>query len=92
MRSAIRVALATGLVLGTSGLAVAGSRSNNAGSGLNPQTQLTGNDRSAGINSGNFDPYLPSRLREYGYPGSGDGRPAYGRRYRMPYPYEGYPY
>ena len=92
MRSALRLVLATGLCLGASGLAVAGDRSNNAGSGLNPNTQLSGNDRSAGVNNGNFDPYLRARLRPYGRPAPYDEQPAYGRRTRAPYPYEGYPY
>ncbi|KMO14100.1 hypothetical protein [Methylobacterium platani] len=83
----IRVsAVAAALVLGTAGTALA--RNSDSGSGLSPYAALNGNDRSAGINNGNYsqpryDPYL----RAYGRP------PVryYERRVPPPYDY-GYPY
>ncbi|WP_245524569.1 hypothetical protein [Methylobacterium nonmethylotrophicum] len=85
--SAIRVAVAAALVLGTAGTALA--RNSDAGSGLSPYAALSGNDRSAGINNGNYrqpryDPYL----RTYGRPPAG----YYPYRAAPPPPYYGYPY
>lgn len=82
----IRASIAAALVLGTAGAALA--RNSDAGSGLSPYAALNGNDRSAGVNNGNYrqpryDPYL----RTY-------GRPPVGTYYReVPPPaYYGYPY
>lgn len=98
MTSVLRAALAAAFVLGASGAALAEAQGNNSGSGLNPNTTFTGNDRSAGVESGNYDRFLdPSRAygrRAYGPPGY--YAPAYGRPVyrRGPYgvPFEGYPY
>lgn len=81
----IRTTVAAVLVLGTAGAALA--RNSDSGSGLSPYAALNGNDRSAGVNNGNYrqpryDPYL----RTY-------GRPPAGYEYRAPPPYYyGYPY
>lgn len=92
MRSlTLRVSVAAALVLGTAGAALA--RNSDSGSGLSPYAALSGNDRSAGINNGNYrqpryDPYL----RTYGRPPAGYG---YGYGYRPAPPpayYYGYPY
>lgn len=82
----IRASLAAVLVLGTAGAALA--RNSDTGSGLSPYAALNGNDRSAGVNNGNFrqpryDPYL----RTYGRPPAG-----YGYRPAPPPAYYGYPY
>ncbi|GJD51555.1 hypothetical protein OPKNFCMD_4310 [Methylobacterium crusticola] len=83
----IGASLAAALIGGTAGGALA--RNSDSGSGLSPYAALSGNDRSAGVNNGNYrapryDPYLraygPDR-RPVGYP--------YGR---VPAPYYGYPY
>ena len=86
----IRAAVAAALVLGTAGAALA--RNSDAGSGLSPYAALSGNDRSAGVNNGNFrqpryDPYL----RTYGRPPAGYGH-GYGYRPGPPPGYYGYPY
>ncbi|MFH6786439.1 MULTISPECIES: hypothetical protein [Methylobacterium] len=83
----LRTAVAAALVLGTAGAALA--RNSDSGSGLSPYAALNGNDRSAGVNNGNYrkpryDPYLRTYGRppveyDYGY------RPA-------PPAYYGYPY
>lgn len=89
MKQALALALLGGaLTLGGSGAALARGGSD-SGSGLSPYSALTGNDRSAGVNNGNyrapgFDPYVQT----YGYED-------YGPRYRrLPprRPYYGYPY
>ncbi len=46
--------LAAGLLLG--GTALAQESNANAGSGLSPGASATGNDRSAGVNNGNYRP------------------------------------
>ncbi|QRE74314.1 hypothetical protein [Methylobacterium aquaticum] len=85
----VRVSVAAALVLGTAGAALA--RNNDSGSGLSPYAALNGNDRSAGVNNGNFrkpryDPYL----RAYGRPPAGH---EYGYRPAPPPGfYYGYPY
>lgn len=48
------LALAAGLVLGGAGTALAQEGNANAGSGLSPGASATGNDRSAGVNNGNY--------------------------------------
>ncbi|SFU43057.1 hypothetical protein SAMN02799631_00659 [Methylobacterium sp. 174MFSha1.1] len=92
MRSlTVRVSVAAALVLGTAGAALA--QNNDTGSGLSPYAALRGNDRSGGVNNGNFrqpryDPYL----RAYGRPPADYG---YGYGYRPappPAAYYGYPY
>ena len=85
---------AAGLLLAGAGAATA--QNSSSGSGLTPFATESGNDRSAGVNNGNYPP------PRYGYPGAygaprGYGRPVrggpddgYGRR--RPAPYYGYPY
>ncbi|CAO4152945.1 hypothetical protein PKCBPO_03818 [Methylorubrum thiocyanatum] len=48
------VALAATLFLAVAGPAGAQDASSNAGSGLSPSSSATGNDRSAGVNNGNY--------------------------------------
>ncbi|MET7243008.1 hypothetical protein ABZT49_06530 [Methylobacterium sp. EM32] len=84
----VRVSVAAALILGTAGAALA--QNNDTGSGLSPYAALRGNDRSGGVNNGNFrqpryDPYL----RTYGRPPVGYG---YGYRPAPPAAYYGYPY
>lgn len=85
-----RAALAGALVLVGAGPALAQrGGGGDAGSGLSPYAALSGNDRSAGVNNGNYrnprlDPYVQAYPRY--------GRPV-GERYRpVPRPYYGYPY
>lgn len=48
------LALAAGLLLGGAGAVLAQEGNANAGSGLSPGASATGNDRSAGVNNGNY--------------------------------------
>jgi hypothetical protein len=95
------IALAVGgtllaLVPGTA-LAWGGGGGGDAGSGLSPYAALNGNDRSAGVNNGNYrDPGLDPYLRTYapdaaaGYAVPPGPQPEPSRRLRLrPY---GYPY
>ena len=86
----VRVSVAAALVLGTAGTALARGNSD-AGSGLSPYAALNGNDRSAGVNNGNYrNPRYDPYLRTYGRPPAG-----YGYGYRPAPPpayYYGYPY
>jgi hypothetical protein len=94
MNAARRTCLAAILVLGFSAPALAGQGGGgggggDSGSGLSPYSALSGNDRSAGVNNGNYrnprlDPYVQTYPR-YGRP-VGDGYR------RAPRPYYGYPY
>ena len=97
-----------GLALGASLLALlpgtamafGGGGGGNSGSGLSPYSALNGDDRSAGVNNGNYrDPALDPYLRTYA-PGAAYGyeapprvqpEPARQPRLRMR-PYYGYPY
>ena len=87
-----------GLALGASLLALlpgaamafGGGSGGSSGSGLSPYSALNGNDRSAGVNNGNYrspalDPYLGA------YEGRYD-RPVRGRYRPYPQPYYGTPY
>jgi hypothetical protein len=64
-----RLPLAAALLLGLSGAALAfggGGGNGGSGSGLSPYAALNGNDRSAGVNNGNYrDPALDPYLRTY---------------------------
>ncbi|GEP01321.1 hypothetical protein [Methylobacterium haplocladii] len=89
IRPLANAALAAGLVLGLTGSALAfgggGGGGGNSGSGLSPYAADSGNDRSAGVNNGN---YQQPRYNYY--------RRAYGPR-DVPYLprgrfYQGYPY
>ncbi|MCJ2037050.1 hypothetical protein [Methylobacterium sp. J-068] len=88
-RKTLRNTLAAALVLGLSGAALARG-GGSGGDGLSPYAALSGNDRSAGVNNGNYrDPRLDPYLGAY------EGR--YDRPVRERYrpsrqPYYGYPY
>ncbi|RVU20543.1 hypothetical protein [Methylobacterium oryzihabitans] len=83
----LRLALAAGLLVAATGASVA--RNSDSGSGLSPYAALSGNDRSAGVNNGNYtQPRYNPYLRAYGprrAPVTYPGRP-------VPTPYYGYPY
>ncbi len=88
-RSRIVLGLAAGLLLAEIGGAAA--QNSGSGSGLTLFAEENGNDRSAGVNNGNYRP-----PRYYG-PGAvaaprGYGRPVYGDVRRPAAPYYGYPY
>lgn len=92
-----RLSLATALLLGLSSAALArggGGGGGDSGSGLSPYAALSGNDRSAGVNNGNYrspalDPYLrtyaPQAVEPY-------ERPVRGRERLIVRPYDGYRY
>ena len=80
----IRASIAAALVLGTAGAALA--RNSDAGSGLSPYAALSGNDRSAGVNNGNYtQPRFNPYTRTYGRPVREYDRPAPGYYYGYPY-------
>ncbi|KQP61313.1 hypothetical protein ASG40_01030 [Methylobacterium sp. Leaf399] len=88
--STVRIVLAAAVVgaLASPAFARGGSGS---GSGLSPYAAESGNDRSAGVNNGNYrsprlDPYLGA------YEGRGDRPVRYDRRGPRPSPPYGYPY
>lgn len=80
----LRAALAAGALVALAGPALAFGGGSGSGSGLSPYAAETGNDRSAGVNNGNYrDPRYDPYIR------------AYGHRDRSPPPprgYYGYPY
>lgn len=81
--------LAAALVVGAPAAALAFGGNSDAGSGLSPYAALNGNDRSAGVNNGNyrpprFDPYVQT----YGY----EDEPRVYRRAPTRRPAYGYPY
>lgn len=82
----LKAALAAGLTLGPSGAALAmGGGNSGSGSGLSPYAAETGNDRSAGVNNGNYrNPRLDPYIQTYGRRGE--------RIYGPPRGYDGYPY
>ena len=92
IRSA-RLPLAAALLVGLTGAALAfggGGGGGNSGSGLSPYAALNGNDRSAGVNNGNYrDPRLDPYLGAYG---DGYGRPVQDRYRPVRRPYYGTPY
>ncbi|KQO65700.1 MULTISPECIES: hypothetical protein [unclassified Methylobacterium] len=89
MATAIRrTTLSATLVLGLGGGALA--RGGSGGDGLSPYAALSGNDRSAGVNNGNYrdpalDPYLGAYEGRYDRPVRARPRPS-----RQPY--DGTPY
>lgn len=88
----IRAALAAALILGSAGavLARGGGGNGDSGSGLSPYSALSGNDRSAGVNNGNYrDPRLDPYLGAYG---DGYARPARDQVRPVRRPYYGSPY
>lgn len=67
-----------------------GGGGGDSGSGLSPYAALSGNDRSAGVNNGNYrDPRLDPYLGAYG---DGYGRPVQDRYRPVRRPYYGTPY
>lgn len=81
----ILAALAGSVVLGLTGPAAAAGGSG-SGSGLSPYAAESGNDRSAGVNNGNYrNPRLDPYIRAYGGRYDQPARPA-------PRGYYGYPY
>lgn len=86
-----RLVLAAAILAALAGSAAARGGGSGGGSGLSPYSALSGNDRSAGVNNGNYrdpslDPYLGA------YEGGYDRPVRYDRRMRRPAPYYGYPY
>ncbi|AIQ92263.1 MULTISPECIES: hypothetical protein [Methylobacterium] len=97
-RKTLTVPLAAMLLAATPGMAFAwgggGGGGGDSGSGLSPYAALSGNDRSAGVNNGNYrdpalDPYIrtydPEAAARYAAP------PAAQPRLRVR-PYYGHPY
>ena len=73
-RKTLTVPLAAMLLAATPGMAFAwggggGGGGGDSGSGLSPYAALSGNDRSAGVNSGNYrDPRLDPYIQTYDLP------------------------
>lgn len=69
MRKTLTVPLAAMLLVAIPGAAFAfggGGGGGDSGSGLSPYAALSGNDRSAGVNNGNYrDPALDPYIRAY---------------------------
>jgi hypothetical protein len=88
-----RAALVAAIILGTSGAVMArGGGGGDSGSGLNPYSELSGNGRTGGVNSGNYaPPQYNTYLQAYG-PYGPQGRPVRERYRPAPRPYYGYPY
>lgn len=97
-----RIGLALGgallALLPGAALARGGGGGGDSGSGLSPYAALSGNDRSAGVNNGNYrdpgyDPYLrtyaPDAASRYAVPPGSQPEPAGRLRMR---PYYGNPY
>lgn len=85
----IGLTLAAALALGASGAALARG-GGSGGDGLSPYAALSGNDRSAGVNNGNYrDPRLDPYLRAYGGRSEPQGQYGYRPTRRG---YYGYPY
>lgn len=77
-------ALAATLVVGLPGTVLAGGGNSSGGSGLSPYAAESGNDRSAGVNNGNYrnprtDPYIRAYGSRY------QNRPSYRGYYGYPY-------
>ena len=92
-RTTLMAPLVAALFLGSAGAALARGNSD-SGSGLSPYAALSGNDRSAGVNSGNYrDPGLDPYLRAYDPAAAASyvAPPAAQPRLRMR-PYYGRPY
>lgn len=90
-----RAALAAVMILGTSGVVMAGEGGGgggDSGSGLNPYSELSGNGRTGGVNSGNYaPPEYNTYLQAYG-PYGPQGRPVRDHYRRPHHPYYGRPY
>ena len=97
IRTMLTLPLSAALLLGATGAVLArggGGGGGDSGSGLSPYAALQGNDRSAGVNNGNYrdpslDPYLraydPAAAASYAAPPAAEPRlrmrPYYGRPY-----------
>ena len=86
-----RIALAAVIATALSVPALARGGGGGGGSGLSPYSALSGNDRSAGVNNGNYrdpslDPYLGAYEGRYDRPARAS------RPLSRPAPYYGYPY
>jgi|GEM_PF-882797 len=97
-RKTLTIPLAAMLIVTAPAAAFAfgGGGGGDSGSGLSPYAALSGNDRSAGVNNGNYrdpalDPYIrtydPEAAARYAAPPAAQPQP----RLRMR-PYYGYPY
>jgi len=78
------------LMLGLGGSALARGGSGSSGDGLSPYAALSGNDRSAGVNNGNYrdpalDPYLGAYEGRYDRPVRERYRPSRQPYYGTPY-------
>jgi hypothetical protein len=88
-KSILRTTLAATLVLGLCGGALARG-GGSGGDGLSPYAALSGNDRSAGVNNGNYrdpalDPYLGAYEGRYDRPVRERYRPSRQPYYGTPY-------
>ncbi|MFC6028633.1 MULTISPECIES: hypothetical protein [Methylobacterium] len=97
-RKTLTMPLAAALLIGLPSAAFAwgggGGGGGDSGSGLSPYAALSGNDRSAGVNNGNYrDPALDPYIRAYDPEAAARAAtpPAAQPRLRMR-PYYGYPY
>ena len=89
-RTLIRAALASALILGLTDAALARGGTGGGGDGLSPYSALSGNDRSAGVNNGNYrdpalDPYLGAYEGRYDRPVRERYRPSRQPYYGTPY-------
>jgi len=89
-------ALAAVMILVTSGAALAGEGGGggggDSGSGLNPYSELSGNGRTGGVNSGNYaPPQYNTYIQAYG-PNRLQGQPVHGHYRSATRPYYGHPY
>lgn len=90
-RALVLATAAAMLALGLSGAAMArGGGGGSGGDGLSPYAALSGNDRSAGVNNGNYrspalDPYLGAYEDRYDRPVRGRVRPSRQPYYGTPY-------
>ena len=89
-RALVLATAAAMLALGLSGVAMARGGGGSGGDGLSPYAALSGNDRSAGVNNGNYrspalDPYLGAYEDRYDRPVRGRVRPSRQPYYGTPY-------
>lgn len=88
--NAIQILVAAALTAGSSGAALAfGGGGGDSGSGLSPYAALSGNDRSAGVNNGNYrDPRLDPYIQTYDLP-AGYAHPRRSHHHLIMRPYHG---
>jgi hypothetical protein len=97
MRKTLTVPLAAMLLVAVPGAAFAfggGGGGGDSGSGLSPYAALSGNDRSAGVNNGNYrDPALDPYIRAYDPEAAARyARPPLAQPHLRMRPYYGRPY